>query len=345
MSELMLSGDARVALSHMAAIGLAAIIEEGGDNSVSLRWTAALASRALITTERAGWQEVARAVREHARAHIAESNWTAASVGGDGDDAGLLSPRIKTPDDAEGWRRLTDRRRDAFDGLVTDRRWLDLRMIGALGEPAYWRFDRQGKPRPDDGASRWEMKTRNRGEDFVRHRLRKLASSVASRDIAAVHDGLTGAALVDEIDGSPGSRTATGLANPGPADNAVAWCALWGISQFPVVPRISRQSSTSGHISIGGGAGSRKQDLFCIPVPARPVRLARLRSVIVSRQLADTAAAAASGRADEIEAQVARQWLLARGIGAVAVFPIGVFGSANAPERRALTGEIVWLGQ
>src|SRR5690606_39049936 len=134
------------------------------------------------------------------------------------------------------WHSLQQQRWHAIDGTPTG---LDQRFIGALGEPAYWAASNDGI-RPDNGASAWEMKTRNRGEDFVRNRLSLLAKSVSQRGEQQVLSGLLGTSIVDEV-GKNGldSRTPTGLAAPGVADNARAWCALWAISLFPVRPVLS----------------------------------------------------------------------------------------------------------
>ena len=115
------------------------------------------------------------------------------------------------------------------------KRDIDLELIGALGEPAYWRFASNG-PRPDEGANRWEMKTRNRGEDFVRNRLRQLARIVADRDATAIVSGLTGHTVEDEAykgKRSDESRTATGLTSPRFTDSALAWCACGGSHRSP----------------------------------------------------------------------------------------------------------------
>lgn len=107
------------------------------------------------------------------------------------------------------------------------------------------------------------MQPRNQGSEFVGTRLRKLAATVAQRDTAKILAGLTGQSVDDELgENSPGSRTATGLASPGPADNALAWCALWGISQFPFAMRINDTAETSGHFSRGRKA-SRKPAIRC----------------------------------------------------------------------------------
>ena len=82
-------------------------------------------------------------------------------------------------------------------------------------------------------------------------RLRKLAESVSARKPPDVLAGLRGTLVRDEIgQDQVTSRTGTGFCNPGPVDNAVAWCALWGISQLPSTPRVGRRAVTisSGHL-------------------------------------------------------------------------------------------------
>jgi hypothetical protein len=76
-----------------------------------------------------------------------------------------------------------------------------------------------------------------------------------------------------------GSRTATGLASPGPTDNALAWCALWGISQFPLAMRINDTAQTSGHFS------RARKEWFYVPMWQGAWRPARLRSVLASQEL------------------------------------------------------------
>ena len=81
-----------------------------------------------------------------------------------------------------------------------------------------------------------------------------------------------------------------------------------------------------------------------MPVPHHAMTLPKFRTVIVSEQLATAASADAHPDATgELAARSAREWLLGQGIGGVVRFPIGVFGSASAPERRALMGSVVLL--
>jgi CRISPR-associated protein Csb3 len=203
-------------------------------------------------------------------------------------------------------------------------------MIGALGEPAYWRVD--GTARPDEGASRWEMKTRNKGEEFVGNRMEPLASAVAARTADAILSGLTGATICDEVGhNSPESRSPTGFAPPGPVDNALAWCALWGISQFPIVHHTDRLSATAATCVLG----RRTYPAFVyLPVATRSMTLARLRSILASQELSF----AASESSDVIRFEASRKWLENRGIRAVMRFPVFVSNNPSAPERWILTG-------
>ena len=348
MGVVELPGDVRVALSHAAAYGLAAILEDAGTAGVTIGWTPSLEARAVVDAPGLDPLDAAGIVLGHARDHAGPCSWTAATAQVGGTTVGRLSPRVKAPADDAGWLDLSRLRHETLDAEIAAGHWLDLALIGALGEPAYWRFDDAGKRRPDEGASRWEMKTRNRGEDFVQHRLQRLAVSVAARSAAAVRDGLTGASAEDEAGrNEPDSRTGTGLTSPGPVDNALAWCALWGLSVLPVVPRTGSPSRSAGHMRSrprGAPRGASRQDWLHLPVPARPVTLARLVAVLVSEQLATVAGAASDpGGEGELAARSAAEWLSDRGIGGIVRFPIGVSGSASAPERRALLGGILRL--
>ena len=125
----------------------------------------------------------------------------------------------------------------------------DYRYFGALGQPSYW----SGKKNKDDlqsdnGASRWEMVTRNQGKEFVRDRLLPLSQIVAARSVDEVRDGLLGLRIEDEAGKNEAtSRTATGLHAPSKTDNARAWCALIGVSAFP-----TRISTDGSHASTAG---------------------------------------------------------------------------------------------
>ena len=80
-----------------------------------------------------------------------------------------------------------------------------------------------GVPCCDSAASRLEMQPRNIGSEFVGTRLRKLADAVAARPAAQILSGLLGDSERDEAGGDAAdSRTATGLAAPGPGKDELA---------------------------------------------------------------------------------------------------------------------------
>jgi len=325
-------------LSHMALYGLAAIAEDGGLEGVRLSWSGGMQTRPVLSAPRATPDVIGEVVRSHAHRLAAPDAWPARNLSDDSPRA-VMSPRIGVIAERSGWQALQTRRHEALDRLTAARSLLDLRLIAALGEPCYWRFNRQGQRLQDDGASRLEMQPRNQGSEFVGNRLRPLAVAVAARTPSAVSDGLQGRQVRDEIGkDDPASRTPTGFAVPGPVDNALAWCALWGISQFPIAYRNQRFANTSGHLG-AGTAGS-----FYVPVWQGTWRAARLRSIIAAgplRRFAETGGKPDGADQAGLSGEAERRWLADRGITAVVRFPVKRFGSDSAPERRAMRGDIL----
>jgi CRISPR-associated protein Csb3 len=345
MNRFILAGsDHRVLLAHAALIGLGAILDEAGANP-RLGWTTGMAPRPVV--HGCTPDQVAAAVRAHAARHADPDAWVNKTLAdGKGKPRGLMSPRVAVLAIPDGWHELERRRTEVVDALTARRAELDLRLLGALGRPAYWRMQ-QRQRRQDDGASRWEMQPRNRGSEFVGTRLSPLARAVAARSETQVLDGLTGAAPIDEVGkGEPDSRIPTGLAAPGPTDNALAWCALWGISQFPLALQVRRPAITSGHV---GPAG---EGWFYTLMWRGAWRMARLRSMLASRQARDVAEAyvAESQAPDSRDAPAVlatdadRNWLAARGVSAMLCFPVSRHGSDSAPERRAGLARLCRLG-
>ncbi|MHB1615354.1 MAG: hypothetical protein ACYCYA_13770 [Actinomycetes bacterium] len=342
MNELVLHGaDARVLLWHMALYGLGAILEDAAVTNVRLSWTSGMQPRARITGDGLTDLLVDEVVHEHARAHAVEPSWVLRDVGlvvgtkRKTKQFGLMSPRLAVFTDADTWGKVQGCRHEELDRLTEARAWLDLRQISALGEPCYWSRNRQHNVMQDDGASRLEMQSRNNGAEFVGTRLRSLAQAVSARDAGSVVTGIAGSSTVDEAGSNKvDSRTATGLANLGPTDNALAWCALWGISQLPLAPRIDGTALTSGHL------GRSRNEWFYVPVWGAGWSPARLRSILVTRQLRDAAGMGLSGRwsSDPAIGLAAGSWLTARGVVGIVRFPIDRFGSDSAPERRAMLG-------
>lgn len=335
MNCIELPGQEHNAFDHLTAYGLAAILEGSAPARIRLGWTDTLEPRLRLSG--ADWDTVGDVVHAHAVAHTQAHSWVQSNGVNAGVSRGLFSPRVKAMSPAEmaAWYGAREAAIDAIDGQSAA---LDRCLIGALGAPSYWSFE-YGGPRPDHGASRWEMKTRNRGAEFVGNRLRPLAAAVASRTPAQVADGLSGTTTVDEVGkNQDDSRTPTGLMPPGVTDNARAWCALWGLSLLPIIHDTTGVSHTAGHL------GEPGRGCFYLPIMTRMWPMARLKNVLATRQLllAATTGLDASGRAvmhvSDTERQAAWAWLLARGAPAVIRFPVHRSANGKAPERWAQQG-------
>jgi CRISPR-associated protein Csb3 len=349
MTQITLAGcEPYTLLSHMALYGLGVILEADGVQDVRLAWDPPGNPRPVISADDLDEMELAARVGRHAQAHAARDSWVQRDVAltvrsqdkPKPATKALMSPRLSVFWDQETWELVQRSRHDALDQLVAVGGWLDLRFLAALGEPCYWSRSIKGEPLQDDGASRFEMQPRNQGSEFVGTRLRKLAGTVARRDPAKILAGLHGESVEDELDSSPGSRTATGLAGLGPTDNALAWCALWGISQFPVAMRVNGAGRTSGTAVTSGHISHRPGESFFVPMWKGQWRPARLRTVLASLQLRTAAATGLSlPKYTDTQISAAHAWLAARNVEGIMRFPVHRFGSDNAPERRAMRGE------
>jgi CRISPR-associated protein Csb3 len=327
MNTFTLGGaDPDVLLHHMAFYGLADILDNAGVAGVLLGWDD---DRPTLHGDRLSPDLVDTAVRDHIHGRLP---WVDAATGDD--RRAVMSPRLAVFKDHDAWEGHRGERERVLDDLTARHSWPDLRYLAALGEPCYWRFTPRGQRLQDDAASRLEMQPRNRGSEFVGNRLRPLAAKILAREPGQIAAGLAGTSTVDELGGKPDSVTATGLAMPGPVDNALVWCALWGIGQLPTALRTTGPAVTSGHL------GRPRQEWFYVPVWQGRWRPARLRTILASTQLRHTVAASTPNpTVDALTARTAAIWLAARGIIGVMRFQIGRFGSDNAPERRALRGE------
>jgi CRISPR-associated protein Csb3 len=331
---LTLPGTWQCAFDHLAAYGAASIAVGHGYDAVRLRWTDDLES--VVQLSGLDWADLAQAVHDHATAH-AQDSWVQADGVAKGQEKALFSPRVPTFEGAEPGVWFA-KRADVIDALPHEWALLDKALIGALGCPSYWSFDQAKKILQDYGASRWEMKTRNRGEEFVGNRLRKLAASVAARQVDDVLAGLHGdGPVVDEAgDNKADSRTPTGLMPPRATDNARAWCALWGMSVMGLTPMPIGASRTTCH------RGATGEGEFYLPVMVEWWPLGRLRTVVRSAQLRGVVEDHATDAGPNV---VAEDWLRDRGVGLIAVFPVHRGGSASAPERWAELGHAIHLGR
>lgn len=351
---MILAGSITSALTSFAGLGLALILEADGAQRVRLGWTDAEEPRMVVTAAGLDDEMIAAAVHRHAEACTQEGSWVQADLDGPpwNEDSAVFSPRIKSPyakannaapsqdEVSERWRTLQEARYCGIDREGDGSDFGDgLEFIGALGEPAYWRFRRKDKdPVPDEGASRWEMKTRNRGEEFVGNRLRRLAEFVAARNVDEVRQGLDGRHLIDEAykgKRSEESRTPTGLTTPRWTDSALAWCALWGIASFPVIHRVEGTSVTAAATPVG----IFKPEAMVLPVLVGPHSLHRWRALLVSDQLIRARSA------DDLDDLSARTWLASHGARAVITFAFHLSDNANAPERSLGVGELDVLGE
>jgi CRISPR-associated protein Csb3 len=352
MNAITLRGCApELLLSHMALYGLAAILETEGISGLAVAWSEGAVMRPYVSAPGLTPEYAASLVGSHARrAHAAES-WLHESIKLGDKSRALMSPRLSSfGENKVTWEQVQRSRQSVIDQLTETQRWLDLRFIASLGEPCYWLRDQQGRIQQDSGASRLEMQPRNQGSEFVGNRLLNVAAAIAARDEAAILAGLLGDTVNDEAGkNAADSRTATGFAQLGPVDNAVAWCALWGISQLPLAMRTRSTAATSGHV------GFRRSEWFYAPIWHAEWRPARIRSVLASQQVKTAAAeglgfdgkhardAARGGPRGSMysagEVAVAQRWLWEHGIVGLVRFPVRRFGSDNAPERRAMGGE------
>lgn len=336
---MILGGEITSALTTFAGLGLALILEGDGAEHVRLGWTDAAEPRMIVTADGYDDADIAVAVHEHAAASVAPGSWVQADLESEPwvDKKGrwvaaVMSPRISRPDQGKEckWGYLQRRRHFVIDRCREDgSKWGDLELMGGLGEPSYW------WSKVDGGASRWEMKTRQNYQNFVHDRLRGLADIVATRDGESVRSGLVGEAVIDEAyakESSEKSRTATGLTSPRFTDSALAWCALWGLSSFPVIHRLTGASVTAGAVPIGEFTPTH----LVLPVLVGPHSLGRWRAMVVSEQVIQAMEKAESA----VAARPARAWLVAHGARAILTFRVNVSDNDKAPERSLGVGRL-----
>lgn len=324
MNEIVIAGSHASALPHFAGYGLAAILGAAGARPIRLRWSDAAEPRLSVTS---GFSrvEVGEAVCAHAEGAAAEDSWLNATIEA-GSRAGgrLFSPRFKPPG-IEEWGEIVRQRDDFFPSDL-----LDACMVVGLGEPSWWRQSEGGSP--DAGASRWEMKTRNKGQEMVADRLVPLAVELANWTPVAVVDGLEGASSSDVVGKeSADSRTASGFRQPGPTDNALAWCALWGIAATRPVRRVGGMAQTPGVWP----RRATHPTVAALPVWTDDVSLEVVRRVLASAAFDDAAFAV-----DPLVRGAADNRLRTWGVRGVVTFPILKTGSTSAPERQILSGEL-----
>ena len=175
----------------------------------------------------------------------------------------------------------------------------------------------------------------------------------------SIVEGLRGTTITDEAGkNKQDSRTPTGLRHPSLTDNAQAWCALFGVSAFPVMKGVSaRRGATASLFQL-----PRYGSYAILPVWLQPWTLQKYRSVVRSQALLIVGIEAVLGNDDKDDAvrekddgmlkrigannaaiSLSRQWLNGKGVEYAMLFPQYVSSNSSAPERWLKKGELVLL--
>lgn len=324
-------------LTYFAWIGAAKMVKALSRGPVRMWWSPRSRPCGEIQTTDVSLEDLAEGIKQHAT-RWAES-WTAVRVHYAEGTFSPFSPRFKQIDPikhAEDWEKHQTARNAALDALERDNDRLALELIQGLGEAAYWRFERKD-PRPDHGASRWEMITRTGGKEFVQSRFHPMCVELSKWEIDDIVAGISGAQINDAVGtGKSASRASTGLTPPGPADTALVFLGLLGLSVFPPLHRIGAISVTP--CAFPDNALHPTRAIF--PVPVRPMSLERLQCIILSNQWAAIAKELGNEHsARNMDADYGAARLL--GVPAAVQFRIHKGGSSTAPERFFERGEVV----
>ncbi|MBD8030614.1 hypothetical protein [Corynebacterium gallinarum] len=349
-SSLTVAGDVTSALTYFATMGIAQIAEVEISDRASIVYSSDPFPKAELHFDEVTPAQVADALRFVAQRWTQPGSWVVQTMpypeGQSVVERSPFSPRVKVINDLDTWQRHQRFRLSHLDKLLVEADLTALELIGGLGEPAYWRF--QGKDRrPDHGASRWEMKTRNKGQEFIKDRLALMCVELSDWSTEQILAGLDGSQVNDPLGkNASDSRTSTGFTSPGPTDVALAFAAIIGISIFP----LSHQSHTLSITPAAFPSDILHTRYAVLPIPVVPVTLARLKTIILSHELH----VVSSHELMEPEAEkgdsrllldglAASTWLRQRGIVALAKYPVLKTGSSSAPERQILKGEVVVL--
>lgn len=358
--QFLLAGEVADLFSHMALWGLARICIDMGLTGVRCWWSDEPEPRALISAETTRQRDavnnvvtgldLARAVRRHATLRASDDSWLrqvfVLNPGKPDATVALMAPRTAAPDSKEMWRRLEEASLDVRDGLPSA---IDADLLLGLGYRSWWTAEPKGDIRADKGCSVWEMRTRNRGTDLIADRLLPLVREVAEWPEEKIWAGLSGATVDDSTSNSKDdSRTSTGFRLPGPVDSARAWCALWALSLFPVLPDSRDGSASPAYLPLP--RGGRAAHALLVPVVTAATSVERLAMLVRSKALVDAAEGGrqtARNPGDQASHLMSRSSARAqlRSWGALGImqFPVQFVGSASAPERQTLAGSFFRL--
>jgi CRISPR-associated protein Csb3 len=329
-------------LTHMAAYGFAAIVEGTTPAPPTLSWTSGMEPRLSIEHESLDAQGMAQCVLNHAK-QLSGTNawphetWTTKRPPKSDLHQGLMSPQITKIKPQERWKDLQRRRHEVLDALVQTDAWLDLRFLWSLGEPCYWRNTKDKDQ--NTAASQLDLQPRNNGAEIVGTRIAPLAPLVSERRPEEIVNAFCGADLKDTIgkDEGSNSHSAVGFRGRGSVDDAVSWCAIWGISQFALNQALKVTTTASCMID-------EEQEWVCVPVWGGKWTPARLRTILASRQLRATAWAYLSADdtdgSGDVVGSTGANWLVARGVKALILFQLKADTNSKAGERHAQLGTI-----
>lgn len=338
MTMLQIDGEIDDLFSHMTLLGLAAILEDAGVPGVRLWWDED--ERAVLSGGGLTALSAAELIHTHASERSSAESWLhdrfTFSNGKKSTTVSTVAPRTASPEQPEDWQRLEAAREASLDKMTA---LLDHRLLAGLGYRSWWYY-RGKEQRADVGANIWEMRTRNRGTEFVADRLLPIANVVASWSVDDVWRGILGE-KIDDTHGknSLDSRTPTGLSLPRPVDNARAWCALWALSLLPVAHLVDPSAAYPAYVPRRGVREDELHQLI-MPVPNKPTSLSRMRAMLRSSQL--ITAVADREESSLLKRQAAWEWMQQQGAAAILRFPVRYVGSTSAPERQALSGVRVW---
>ncbi len=333
------AGDITSGLTHFALAGLSLLGRALTDRRVVTYWSQDANPRATLEMEDVTPVQLAESIQKICQKW--SNGWASVQVNYAAGTFSPFSPRFKSIDSSkhpEDWLKHQTSRNQEFDTLVREHDFLALQFIQSLGEAAYWCFNKK-KPSPDSGASRWEMKTRNHGQEFISDKLLKFSQVLSTWPGEKILSGITGE-QTDDPWGKVDSRTPSGFTPPNPTDLALAFVALLGIGQFPLTQRISDIAITPGAFP-----DSRiHPKVAVVPVHTSAISPERFESAVMSREWNEVVryiGALDTGR-QNTEAKIAEAiaYLQNFSIEAAISFPIQVIGSVNAPERYFCQGRI-----
>ncbi|MDO5730417.1 hypothetical protein, partial [Corynebacterium sphenisci] len=319
----------------------AVLCEERWPGRVRLGWTGGAEPEASVAVAGIPDTEIAAAVRDSAIAASGSDGWARATALHPESKRPYspLAPRFTKIDPAkypDGWASYQQSRWKILDNALNHDRYGLLELITGLGEAAHWQY--RDASNFDSGASRWDMRPRMGGRDLVTDQVKKLGLSLMEWTPAEILDGLTGRRLKDTFSKDPStSRAASGFRPPGPTDNSIAWCALWGIALLPVEYRASGISITPA----AWPPSAFHPEAMFLAALSSPVTPSRYRTVLTSRALAEIGRnfGPTDGMGlDSPSADQAFRWLRQRGSLGVLRFPVVTRKAGLSRERLILEG-------